>query len=138
MNDKYKSSLLKKAKKGVVASSSKEEFVKFDDIKDSLTGYGRMISYKSNNSNPDPAFNNIDSVVEGQFQKGLKHGYCRGISAIDGSCAAGFHKEGIPNGKWTFYKPDGHFGKPEGLYEGSTCTQQIAIHNFQTGILKAQ
>lgn len=54
LNDKYKASLLKKAKKGVEVSKGKEEFVKFDDIKDSLTGYGRIISYKASNSNPDP------------------------------------------------------------------------------------
>lgn len=59
LNDRYKQSLLKKAKKGEIISG-KEEFVKFDDIKDSLTGYGRMISYKASNSNPDPQFSEID------------------------------------------------------------------------------
>ena len=54
LNEKYKQSLLKKAKKGAEVATKKEEFVKFDDIKDSLTGYGRMVSYKSSNSNPDP------------------------------------------------------------------------------------
>ena len=66
LNEQYKASLLKKAKKGAgVTETKKEEFVKFDDIKDSLTGYGRMISYKSSNSNPDPSFNEIDAIVEG-------------------------------------------------------------------------
>lgn len=53
LNDKYKQSLLKKAKKGEVIPKDKD-FVLFDDIKDSLTGYGRIISYKASNSNPDP------------------------------------------------------------------------------------
>lgn len=62
LNDQYKQSLLKKAKD---AKPPTNLIVKFDDIKDSLSGYGRIISYKSNNSSTDPQFNEIDSVVEG-------------------------------------------------------------------------
>jgi len=99
----------------------------FDDIKDSLTGYARFVSYQTNTKNPDPAYNELDCMYEGHFTKGLMDGYCRGISAIDGSCAAGFHKEGLVNGKWTSYKRDGSFSKDEGLYEGMTCTNKIEI-----------
>jgi len=79
------------------------KFLKFDDIKEHITGYGRMIYYKSNNSNPDPQFNELEKVDEGHFVKGHKDGYCRSLSAINGQCAAGYHKEGIPNGKWVSY-----------------------------------
>ncbi len=72
-----------------------------------MTGYARLIKYKSSNSNNDSAHNEIESMEEGHFVKGLKDGYCRSISAIDGSCAVGYHKEGLPNGKWCYYKYNG-------------------------------
>ena len=96
-----------------------------------------MVSYKSHGTYPDWANNELDSVVEGQFKEGQKHGYARGISAIDGSCAAGYHTDGSPDGKWVFYKPNGDFAKPEGLYEGSTCNKKIQIHDYKTKILKS-
>jgi hypothetical protein len=37
-----------------------------------------------------PAYLQIVKVEEGQFIKGLKNGYCRTISADDGSCEVGF------------------------------------------------
>ena len=84
----------------------------FEDIKGSLTGYARIISYSSNNQNPESQYCELDSITEGHFVNGLKDGYCRGFSAIDGSCAAGFHKEGVPMGKFTSYKANGEFSLP--------------------------
>jgi hypothetical protein len=66
----------------------------------------------------------------------LKEGYCRGISAVDGSCAVGYHKNGIPNGKFSQYKSNGEFATPQGIYEGSTCTSKIEIASFMEKIIK--
>jgi hypothetical protein len=120
-DEKYRQSLLDK-KVTTVFSNTPKEFMKFDDIKDSLNGYARIIYYKASNGNPAPENNEIESLVEGKFTKGLKDGYCRGISALNGSCAVGYHKEGLPFGKWCNYKSDGFFAQPEGLYEGIKCT----------------
>lgn len=68
--------------------------------------------------------------------KGLKEGYCRGLSAVDGSCAAGYHKNGIPNGKFCQYKADGDFAIPQGIYEGNQCTAKIEIASFMEKIVK--
>jgi len=120
-------------------------YLKFNDIKDSLNGYARIISYKVNQSKEESQYNSLtpeakycelEYVSEGHFRNGLKNGYCRSISANDGSCAVGFHLDGIPQGKWSSYKPNGQLSRPEGLYEGTTCTQQITIHNYETRILK--
>lgn len=64
------------------------------------------------------------------------HGYARGISAIDGSCSAGFHESGVVKGKWTSYKSTGEFAKQDGLYEGRILTNPLEIHNFNTRITK--
>jgi hypothetical protein len=50
-NDRYHESLLKK--KGIQKTQGRnEDYILFDDIKDSLTGYARIVSYSSNNSDP--------------------------------------------------------------------------------------
>ena len=124
--------------KGLMNVVSKDkEFLQFEDIKSSLNGFCRIVSYKAINGNPEPENNELESVVEGKFKNGLMEGYCRGISAINGSASAGFHKEGIPHGKWTSYKINGEFSHPEGLYEGTTCTKNIGIKTFNEAIVKA-
>lgn len=125
-------------KKGSITRilSKEKEFLQFEDIKESINGYARIISYKAINGNPESENNELESVFEGTFKEGLKEGYCRGISAINGSATAGFHKKGIPHGKWTAYKYNGEFSHPEGLYEGTTCTKNIEIKTFNEGIAK--
>ena len=110
--------------------------VLFDQIKDSLNGFARMIYYKVEDNVPEAKSNELIAIEEGEFKQGLKNGYVRGISAQDGSCAVGFHVGGVPNGKWTMYKANGEFALPQGLYEGSSCTQRIEIANFHERILK--
>ena len=87
-------------------------FLRFDDIRDSLTGYGRMVYYKSNHSNPDPVYNELERMEEGHFYRGLKDGYCRSLSAVNGTAAAGFHVNGNPSGKWCAYRANGEFSHP--------------------------
>lgn len=45
-NDKYKESLISKKKLvGALTPEKKQEFLLFDDIKGSLTGFARIVSY---------------------------------------------------------------------------------------------
>ena len=44
-----------------------------------------------------------EPLVEGQFKNVVKDGHTRQISAVDGSWAAGFHKEDVLHGKMIHY-----------------------------------
>lgn len=115
LNERYHNSLLPRSQQVNVNDTGRNgrpQFLRFEDIKDSCTGYGRMVFYKSNNSNPDPQYNELEMVEEGHFVRGLKDGYCRSISAVNGTCAAGFHRNGVPSGKWVSYKSNGEFSHP--------------------------
>lgn len=129
----------KAAAKGLIPNprAKTDGFIQFEDIKESINGFARIVSYKAINGNPSPENNELESVFEGKFKNGLKEGYCRGISAINGSASAGFHQNGIPHGKWTAYKYNGEFSHPQGLYEGTTCTKNIEIKTFEHAITKA-
>lgn len=106
----------------------------YDDIKEHVTGYARIIHYKQVSGDHKGSSYELESVVEGQFKNGEMHGYCRAISAINGCCSAGFHKAGKPDGKWCYYRYDGTFGQPEGIYEGTKCTQPLKIKTFEQAI----
>ena len=127
--DKY---LPAKLRKGTVASQQ----YSFEDLKQGVTGYARIVYYKSNNGTTDPDHCELEQIVEGEFNQGKIEGYSRGISAINGSCSAGFHHDGIPNGKWCYYKADGTFSQTEGIYEGQRCIQAMEIKTFEQPILK--
>jgi hypothetical protein len=145
-NEKVRDRFLKKGK-SLNTTPRQTEYLQFKDIASSLNGYARFVSYKVNQSHlesqtnsltPEARYSELEYVAEGQFRAGLKNGYCRSISANDGSSAVGFHLNGVPQGKWSSYKPNGQLSRPEGLYEGTTCTQQITIHNYETRILKTE
>ena len=104
-----------KVKKPTVTTPVK---LTFDEIKDSVTGFARIVYYKSTGTTITAENCEIEQIVEGEFANGKMEGYARGISAINGSCAVGFHSNGIPNGKWCLYHKDGHFTEREGIYEG--------------------
>ena len=107
----------------------------FDEIKESVTGFARIVYYKTTGSTVTADNSEIEQVVEGEFVNGKMEGYARGISAINGSCAVGFHSNGIPNGKWCLYHKDGHFTQREGIYEGKRCVQPIQLKTFEQAIL---
>ena len=108
-------------KKNIGQQNTPKEFLKFEDIKASLCGWARFISYQTTNvGSRDPTYKRIDSIFEGQFDQGLKNGYVRGITAIDGSCSAGMHEKDVVNGKFISFKPTGEIARPEGFYEGVT------------------
>ena len=102
--------------KSLNTTPKQTQYLQFNDIKASLNGYARIVSYKVSQSKDESTYNSLtpetnrcelEYVTEGQFRNGLKNGYCRSISANDGSCAVGFHLDGIPQGKWSSYKPNG-------------------------------
>lgn len=106
----------------------------FDDIKEAINGFARIVYYRSVGGDTRPDAYELDKVVEGEFRNGEMEGYCRAISAVNGSCSAGFHKASKPNGKWSYYKYDGTFSQPEGIYEGTKCTQKLQIKSFEQAI----
>ena len=82
--------------KPVVQKKTADDFrVTFDEISDVITGYARIITFVNVTEELDmsPAYLQILKVEEGQFEKGQKNGYCRTISAEDGSCEVGFFKD---------------------------------------------
>ena len=96
-----------------------------------MTGWARIISYQTTEpGSRDATEKRLESVYEGHFTQGLKDGYVRGISAVDGSCSAGMHTKDLVNGKFITFKPDGQPGKPEGFYDGIKLRQEIVIQNF--------
>lgn len=117
-------------KKGQTVSTQKD-FIKFNEIKESMTGWARVVSYSvTKPGSTDDLDKRLEAVYEGHFEQGLKDGYVRGISAVDGSCSAGMHSKDIVNGKFLAFKATGEIGKPEGFYEGSKLKQEITIQNF--------
>mmetsp|Transcript_15780 Transcript_15780/g.24294 ORF Transcript_15780/g.24294 Transcript_15780/m.24294 type:complete len:115 (-) Transcript_15780:4-348(-) len=84
----------------------------------------------------DPQNLEILEIEEGQVLNGEKHGYNRIISALDGSCEAGFFYEDIAKGKHCKYNLDGTFEEPEGLYDGERCTTKIKIANYMQKITR--
>ena len=76
-------------------------------------------------------------MIEGSFQQGKKHGYCRILSARDGSCELGFFIKDVPKGKYCKYNLDGSYDKEEGLYDNEqTCKTKIKIANYMQKILR--
>lgn len=115
----------------------KKDPLVFEDIQEELNGVGRIIHYKCEGKDVhNPLHCTLDKMVEGQFKNGVKDGYTRQISAVDGSCAAGFHKEDIPHGKMIHYLANGEVKGDQGFYKGQTLDSKMIISNFNEGITK--
>ena len=115
-------------------TAPRNHFINKDDIKQYLTGFGRIIEYgthhidKNGNYNPniDPSQNYIISMSEGQLELGLLSGFCR-ILDSEGECKIGFWKiqknkdawVSRPYGKFAQYFKDGSFKSPDGIYHGT-------------------
>ena len=117
--------------KGKGVKKYRETYLNFDEIRDNLTGFARIVYYKTLSGDPTSDDAQLEMVVEGQFLEGLMHGYCRGISAVNGSCSVGYHHNGLPQGKFSSYRLDGTFATQEGIYEGKKCTQPLEIKTFE-------
>lgn len=109
-------------KKGAAAVQPSQTH--FDEIKDSLTGFARIIKYTNTRYDPmsDSESCEILGVEEGQFAHGKKNGYCRVISALDGSAECGWFIEDEVKGKFCKYNREGTYDFPEGFYEGENCS----------------
>jgi hypothetical protein len=114
-----------------LAHNTQKAFIKFDDIKSSLCGWARIISYQTTTGGSrDPTHKRLEAVYEGHFEAGMKSGYVRGISAVDGSCSAGMHENDVVNGKFICFKNTGETARKEGFYDGAKLKQEIVIQNF--------
>ena len=110
------------------ATGSQQTFINFDDIKSSLCGWARIISYQTTTAGSrDAAHKRLEAVYEGHFDAGMKDGYVRGLSAIDGSCSAGMHESDIVSGKFLSFRSNGESARPEGFYDGAKLKQEITI-----------
>ena len=123
-------------KKGVTPPEVRQ--VHIDEIKDSLTGYARMIKYSNSRSDPmsDSESCEILGVEEGQYTHGMKNGYCRVISAYDGSAECGWFVNDEVKGKYCKYNREGTYDFPEGFYEGENCTQVMKLANYNHKVLR--
>lgn len=60
---------LKPPKKGSITRVTRDkDFIQFEDIKESINGYARIVSYKAINGNPESENNELESVFEGKFK----------------------------------------------------------------------
>ena len=104
------------------------KFHLFDEIKDALTGFARIIEFRCFKAGmdglADPSqdgaymHNWILSITEGEISKGLPHGYNRVFNAFNGNCKIGYYQYGEPYGKWTEFSAKGGHWKEEGIYLG--------------------
>jgi hypothetical protein len=118
LSQDYEEARLKK--KVTTALQTQKAFIKFDDIKSSLCGWARIVSYQTTSAGSrDVTHKRLEAVYEGHFDQGLKDGYVRGLSAVDGSCSAGMHEADVVNGKFMCFKPSGETARPEGFYDGA-------------------
>lgn len=131
-----------------IKTNVEQKPVFWKDIMEGVTGYCRIIKYTNHSVptvidvdkmassgskmiNTKPENLEIAEVIEGQFKDGLKDGYCRVMSARDGSCQVGFFQKNVPMGKYCMYNLDGTYLLPEGLYEGEgQCKSKLDIANY--------
>jgi hypothetical protein len=120
------------------------QFILYDDIKDSLTGFGRFMYYrclaKNRLGDYDPTFdaekqNWIMEIKEGQFEIGEANGYQRQLSAYNGHCRLGYFRNNEPFGKYVEYTKDGSIFQKEGIYLAGRCIKEEPIDSFDVNKL---
>lgn len=93
----------------------------FKDVQSLLNGFGRCISYKTENGK-----SSFLNMVEGELTNGLLKGYGRKLNS-KGECKVGFWDVlstssgstiSVPHGKWAWYTKDGKQKVPENYYIG--------------------
>lgn len=104
------------------------KFLYYNDIAPSLTGYARILEFRSfqqgADGQSDPTYGNsnkmnwILSMTEGYIDRGRPDGFCRVVNAFNGQTKLGYYKEGKPHGKWVCYRMDGQEFLPKGIYLG--------------------
>lgn len=133
--DKNKKEIV--APKPVAKRVTAREQIYFDDIGQALTGYGRIIYYRSNGDINNPMDNSIEFVHEGKFRQGEMDGYCRSFDAIDeGHVEVGFFKDGRSLGKYQEFKINGELIS-QGIKDGDDVIKQVEIADFMTRNLQS-
>lgn len=97
------------------------KFLMLDEIKDSLTGIGRIIEYRCCNRNVDPSQdfdkqNWIMSIKEGEFIRGTAQGFNRQMAGFNGHCKLGFFHDDQPYGNYVEYDQNGKEFAKSGIY----------------------
>lgn len=135
----------------------------YDEIKNAITGFARIIKYTNDTVNEytrhgashvddhekgssnriifenSPEHLHISEISEGSFFYGEKSGYCRILDCVKGICEVGFFHENEPRGKYCVYNLDGTFNKAEGLYENAQiCKTKIQIANYMQKITRTE
>lgn len=96
-----------------------EPSLNLDDIRDSLTGYGRIVKYELVDPEDDFKPNNckIVQLLEGKFKKGMLDGYGRLVNAESGEVKVGFFKEDFLHGKGQQFTVGQDAADFEGMFE---------------------
>lgn len=79
-------------------------FIEFSEIRDALTGIARVIEYTIDagldeynfESLPPSKYLKIQSIMEGEIEKGYFEGFSRTIDS-DGTCTVGFYSSALSN-----------------------------------------
>jgi len=141
-------------KKNPLTTEKKQAPLFWEEIKEGVTGYARIVHFVNHSHvynqvedydnvfgdnmvfrNQDDSSLEVKLIEEGKFEKGVKNGYARVITpSQDAACQLGFFVDGAPKGKHVFYKQDGTFSKPEGLYDGEQVSTKITIANYMQKI----
>ena len=112
--------------------------LKFDQIKSSMNGFGRVIYFRAHGDHKSEHLS-IEYIQEGKFKNGLMNGYCREMSCYDGAgeaeCQLGYFKDGQPQGKYQSFDIEGNC-KEEGIKEGDQMQKEIKIQNYLTQTVK--
>lgn len=125
------------------------KFLIFNDIKSALTGYGRMMFYrtfsKDRHGKPDPTVtdceneNWISLIKEGKFNQGMAEGYQRQLSGFNGICKQGFFLEDEPFGKYVEYDVNGKEWKKEGVYyKTNDCLREEKFESFEENFMASE
>ena len=117
----------------------------FSEIKDSLNGCARIVTYEAvfgDCYSKDVSLLQVQKIEEGMFKNGEMHGYCRHIDGNENIVQFGEFHNGVPHGQLIQYDidiPEGKyqaydinktFEAKEGLYEKGHCVKLCKIKEF--------
>ena len=118
----------------------KNKFILWEDIKDSLTGFARVIEFRcfrnGNDKQADPTYegayreNWLISISEGELYKGKKHGFNRVYECINGHCKIGHYKDELPEGKFVEFDAKGFEWQRAGIYKAGELSKEEHIKNY--------
>lgn len=115
------------------------KFLLYDDIKESLTGYARIVSFRcfftGTDGLPDPTADNVEkynwimTVQEGGIKNGQIDGFNRIFNCYNGFCTFGYYKNGQEYGKYKYFD-NFAFVLAEGNFMGTKLVEEKVIDDF--------